>query len=66
MIFLSDRKGSIVVKFKLIFETDVNEQEAKAPLQKAIEDGELGSLKVDPASLKATENEAGTKSTCGF
>lgn len=66
MIFLSGRKGSIVAKFKLIFEADVNEQEAKAPLQRAIEDGELGSLKVDPASLKATDNEPGNKSICRF
>ena len=41
-----------MVDFQLIFETKVTSKEALSPLKKMIADGKLGSLKVDPSSLK--------------
>lgn len=41
-----------MVDFQLIFETKVTSKEALAPLKKETADGRLGSLKVDPISLK--------------
>jgi len=41
-----------VVDFKLIFETKVTSKEALAPLKRETAEGRLGSLKVDPSSLK--------------
>ena len=41
-----------MVDFQLTFETKVTSEEALAPLKKVTEDGKLGSLKVDPSSLK--------------
>ena len=41
-----------MVDFKLIFDTKVTSKEALAPLKKMTADGKLGSLKVDPSSLK--------------
>ena len=38
--------------FQLIFKTKVTSEEALAPLKKATADGKLGSLEVDPSSLK--------------
>jgi len=49
---ISMRPGSTVVDFQLIFETKVTSKEALSPLKKMIADGKLGSLKVDPSSLK--------------
>jgi len=57
VIILSFRRGSIVAKFKLVFKADISQEEASAPLKKQIEDGELGILKVDPASLKTASDE---------
>ena len=51
------------MKFKLVFKAAVSNTEASAPLKKEIEDGELGSLKVDPDSLKTTTDESNTKGT---
>lgn len=50
-----------MVKFKLVFKAAVSNTEATAPLKKEIQDGELGSLKVDPDSLKTTTDESNTK-----
>ena len=41
-----------MVDFQLIFETKVTSKEALAPLKKMTADGKLGTLKVDPNSLK--------------
>lgn len=49
---ISMRPGSTVVDFQLIFETKVTSKEALAPLKKVTADGKLGSLRVDPSSLK--------------
>ena len=43
--------GSIVVEFKLIFKTAVDEQKALESLRQEIADGRLGSLDVKPDSL---------------
>ena len=44
-------KGSIVAEFELMFRKNVPAEEAYAELKKKIGDGNLGSLRVDPASL---------------
>ena len=49
--------------FKLIFKADVAKEQALAPLKKEIEDGELGSMKVEPNSLKVPADENNTKGT---
>ena len=49
------RKGSIIAEFKLTFKAEVTAEEALAPLKKETADGKLGSLKVDPGSLKETD-----------
>lgn len=41
-----------MVDFQLIFERKLTSKEALAPLKKVTADGKLGSLKVDPSSLK--------------
>ncbi len=41
-----------MVDFQLIFETKPTSEEALAPLKKVTAGGKLGSLKVDPSSLK--------------
>ena len=41
-----------MVDFLLIFETKITPEEALAPLKKVTADGKLGSLEVDPRSLK--------------
>ena len=53
------RKGSIIAVFQLTFKAKVSAEETLAPLRKEIEDGKLGSLKVDPGSLKETEAKEG-------
>jgi len=49
---MSMRPGSIVADFQLTFETKVTLEEALAPLKKETANGKLGSLEVDPNSLK--------------
>ncbi|XP_068693084.1 von Willebrand factor D and EGF domain-containing protein-like isoform X2 [Montipora foliosa] len=49
---LSFRKGSIVAEFQLIFNRNVQPKEAFDMMKETINDGNLGSLRVDPASLK--------------
>ena len=41
-----------MVDFQLLFKTKVTSKEALAPLKKVTANGKLGSLKVDPSSLK--------------
>lgn len=48
----SMRRGSIMVEFQLMFRSSITSEEALAPLKKVTADGKLGSLKVDPSSLK--------------
>ena len=49
-----------MAKIKLIFKDEIDGEEASAPLKEAMKDGELGSLKVQPDSLKATDDETPT------
>ncbi|XP_068719986.1 von Willebrand factor D and EGF domain-containing protein-like [Montipora capricornis] len=49
---LSFRKGSIVAEFQLIFSSKVQPKEAFDMMKETINDGNLGSLRVDPASLE--------------
>lgn len=46
------RKGSIVAEFKLIFHVNVEPKDAYGMLKREINDGNLGTLRVDPSSLK--------------
>lgn len=48
-----------MVEFKLTFKTKVTVKDALAPLKK-VSSGQLGSLKVDPNSLKLKINSQGT------
>ena len=41
-----------MVEFQLMFRSSITSEEALAPLEKVTADGKLGSLKVDPSSLK--------------
>jgi len=52
---ISMREGSIIAVFQLKFKVKVTAEEALAPLKKETADGKLGSLKVDPGSLKETD-----------
>ncbi|XP_068690659.1 uncharacterized protein [Montipora foliosa] len=49
---LSFRKGSIVAEFQLIFSTKVQPKEALDMMKEKMNDGNLGRLRVDPASLE--------------
>ncbi|XP_068690355.1 uncharacterized protein [Montipora foliosa] len=49
---ISFRKGSIVAEFKLIFNTKVQREEALDMMKEKINDGNLGRLRVDPATLE--------------
>lgn len=53
------RPGSVLVKFKLFFKTNVEEKVALAPLKKGVEDGKMGSLNVYPESLKIEQDVEG-------
>ena len=55
----SYRKGSIIAEFKLTFKTSLTAKEAMAPLKQEIADGKLGSLEVDPNSLRLKDNNQG-------
>ena len=52
------RPGSVVVEFQLIFKSEVTEELALAELKRETANGKLGSLGVDPISLKATTPQA--------
>lgn len=60
---ISFRPGSIVAEFKLLFEQKFSEDKALAPLKKAVANGKLGSLAVDPKSLKILKEEEGNLQT---
>ena len=53
------RPGSVVAEFELIFKSKLKDDEALAPLKKAVEDGEMGPLKVDPESLRIVKKDEG-------
>ena len=53
------RKGSIIAEFKLTFKTSLTAKEAMAPLKQEIADGKLGSLEVDPNSLRLKDINQG-------
>ena len=53
------RRGSIVAEFQLIFKTKVTEEEALVELKRETANGKLGSLAVDPSSLKPTPAKQG-------
>ena len=48
-----------MAEFKLLFKNKVTEEEALAPLEKAVKTGKVGSLSVDPESLKIVKNTEG-------
>ncbi|XP_022807283.1 von Willebrand factor D and EGF domain-containing protein-like isoform X1 [Stylophora pistillata] len=49
---LSFRPGSVVAQFQLLFKNSLEDEKALTPLKRAIQDGKLGPLTVDPESLK--------------
>lgn len=51
-----------MAEFKLTFKRKLGNEEAVAPLKKGIKDGKMGSLSVDPESLKIKEE---TEGNCG-
>ena len=53
------RKGSVVVEFKLKFKGKLKTEEALAPLKEGIKDGRMGSLRVDPESLRVQNGREG-------
>lgn len=55
------RPGSVVAQFRLLFKNIVEDEKALNPLQKAVEDGNLGNLTVDPESLKIIKDVEGNR-----
>lgn len=49
-----------MAEFKLFFKTELENEEALAPLKKGVEDGKIGPLSVDPESLKIVNEVEGT------
>ena len=60
------RPGSIIIEFKLTFKTQVTPRDALAPLRKEMATGNLGSLRVDPTSLKELKTVKTGESPYGF
>lgn len=56
---VSFRRGSVVAKFKLLFKQMVSHDTALAPLVKAVKDGNLGPLTVEPKSMKVVKESEG-------
>nr|XP_058945176.1 von Willebrand factor D and EGF domain-containing protein-like [Pocillopora verrucosa] len=54
---LAFRRGSVVVEFKLLFKEKVTDETAVAPLKKAVDNGNLGPLAVNPASLRIVKED---------
>lgn len=54
---LAFRRGSVVVEFKLLFKKKVTDETAVAPLRKAVDNGSLGPLAVQPASLRIVKED---------
>ena len=55
------RPGSIVAQFQLLFKNTLEDEKALNPLKKAVEDGNLGPLTVDPESLKIIKDVEGNR-----
>ena len=53
------RPGSVVAEFQLFFKNKLEDDRALIPLKKAVQDGKLGPLSVDPASLKIMNDAEG-------
>ena len=54
-----------MAEFKLIFRTELEDEKALVPLKKGVEDGKIGSLSVDPDSLKVMNDIEG-ECTCSY
>lgn len=48
-----------MVEFKLQFKGNLKTEEALAPLKEGIKDGQMGSLRVDPESLRVNNGREG-------
>jgi len=59
LVFPLVRPGSVMVEFKVVFKTKVEDEDALAPLKKGVKDGKLGSLNVYPKSLKIVKEVEG-------
>ncbi|PFX16669.1 Neurogenic locus notch-like protein 2 [Stylophora pistillata] len=59
------RPGSIVAEFKLLFKQKFSDDTALAPLKKAVGNGKLGPLAVDPKYVKIVKEEEGNLQTFG-
>ncbi len=55
------RLGSVVAQFQLFFKNILEDEKALNPLKKAVEDGNLGPLSVDPESLKIIKDVEGNR-----
>ena len=53
------RPGSVIAQFQLLFKNKLEDEQALTPLKKAIEDGKLGPLTVDPGFLKIMKGVEG-------
>ena len=49
----------MVAQFQLLFKKRLEDEKALTPLKKAIQDGKLGPLTVDPESLKIMKDVEG-------
>ena len=52
-----------MVEFKLLFKEKVTDEKAVAPLKKAVDNGNLGPLAVNPASLRIVKEDEGNLRT---
>lgn len=52
-----------MVEFKLLFKEKVTDETAVAPLRKAVDNGSLGPLAVQPASLRIVKEDEGNLQT---
>ena len=55
------RSGSVVAQFQILFKNILEDEKALNPLKKAVEDGNLGPLTVDPESLKIIKDVEGNR-----
>ena len=58
-IVLVLRPGSVVAEFQLSFKNNLEDEKALTPLKRAVQDGKLGPLTVDPESLKIKKDVEG-------
>lgn len=54
-----------MAEFQLTFKRKLKDEEALAPLKEGIKDGRMGSLSVDPESLKVKKDKEG-KCNCTY